>query len=89
MKETITSTTETARQIVGPAGGDYELYGDWDGASIDLQILTLNGDWETLATHTEDTLDATIESNRWREYRFKASAVGGSTSIKSAIGPAN
>lgn len=85
MKGTITTTVETENESVGPNGADYELYGTWDGASIDIEIFTLNGEWETLGTFTANTLNATIASTRNRYYRFKATVVGAGTMVKFAI----
>jgi len=86
MKATITTTTATAEQYVGWKGKDFELVGTWDGALIDLQVKTLNtGEWATLATYTENTVDQTIDGNSARIYRFKASAVGASTDVDVAI----
>ena len=83
MKATITDTTATAS--VQASSCDIEAYGTWDGASLNLEIKTINGEWQTLATYTEDTFDVTLSAGSVRIYRFKASSVGASTSIKVGI----
>lgn len=84
MKTVITTTAATDEQFCGDGSADIELHGTWNGASIDFQVKTQHDDWLTLATYTEDTVDV-MELTHPVTVRLKASAVGGSTSVKAAI----
>lgn len=91
MKATISTTG-----VVGDSGGTYvpdgkadiELHGTWDTAQVDLEKKTAHGDWEIVASYTEDTFDVYDGASPcWLRYNVPESpGVGGSTSIKGAIG---
>jgi len=89
---TFTINTGTANYDavnVGDGAADIEVYGAWYGATLYLEVLSLDGTtWLPLESYAGDSVDVLFFSKE-RQIRWRRSGgdTGGTTALKGAIAP--